>query len=192
MYLFTDPVLAHQRGRLLELLKTLSFARREVVLASGRRSDFYIDCKHVSLHAEGQFLIGQLVSTVIADVAPKARAVGGLTVGADPLVSATSLVSFVAGRPLHGFIVRKEPKGHGTGQWLEGRKNLPPGSRVVIVEDVTTTGGSSMKAVERAQQEGLTVLGIITLVDREEGARENIEDQGQVLKSVFTRSEVVG
>ncbi|MEJ2472018.1 MAG: phosphoribosyltransferase family protein, partial [Desulfuromonadales bacterium] len=81
---------------------------------------------------------------------------------------------------------------HGTGQWLEGRKNLPPGSRVVIVEDVTTTGGSSMKAVERAREEGLEVLGIVTLVDREEGARANIEGAGQVFKAVFTRSEVVG
>jgi orotate phosphoribosyltransferase len=82
---------------------------------------------------------------------------------------------------------------HGVGgQWLEGRKNLPPGSRVVIVEDVTTTGGSSMKAVERAQQEGLEVLGIITLVDRQEGAQENIEGQGQNLTAVFTREQVVG
>jgi orotate phosphoribosyltransferase len=112
--------------------------------------------------------------------------------GADPIATATSIAANLAGDPVHAFIIRKEPKGHGTGQWLEGRKNLPPGSRVVIVEDVTTTGDSSMKAVDRAQQEGLEVLGVITLVDREEGARENIEGQGQVLKSVFTRTEVVG
>jgi orotate phosphoribosyltransferase len=91
---------------------------------------------------------------------------------------------------MHAFIIRKEPKGHGTGQWLEGRKNLPAGTRVIIVEDVVTTGGSSMKAVERAQEEGLTVLGIVTLVDREEGGRENIEAAGYWLKALFTKSEL--
>ncbi|PLX81730.1 MAG: orotate phosphoribosyltransferase, partial [Desulfuromonas sp.] len=118
--------------------------------------------------------------------------VGGLTLGADPIATATSIAAALEGEDVHAFIIRKEPKGHGTGQWLEGRKNLPPGSRVVIVEDVTTTGGSSMKAVERAQEEGLEVLGIVTLVDREEGAQENVTGAGQILKPVFTRTEVVG
>jgi orotate phosphoribosyltransferase len=93
---------------------------------------------------------------------------------------------------MHAFIIRKEPKGHGTGQWLEGRKNLPPGTKVVIVEDVVTTGGSSMKAVNRAKEEGLDVLGIVTLVDREEGGRENIEAEGYWLKTIFTKSDLVG
>jgi len=118
--------------------------------------------------------------------------VGGLTMGADPIATATSIAAHLDGADVHAFIIRKEPKGHGTGQWLEGRKNLPPGSRVVIVEDVTTTGGSSLQAVERAQEEGLEVLGIVTLVDREEGAREAIEGAGQQLRAVFTRTEVVG
>ena len=92
-----------------------------------------------------------------------------MTLGADPIATATSVVSFLEGRPIPAFIIRKEPKGHGTGAWLEGRKNLRPGARVVIVEDVVTTGGSSMKAVSRAEEEGLKVLGVVTLVDREEG-----------------------
>ena len=93
---------------------------------------------------------------------------------------------------MHAFIIRKEPKGHGTGQWLEGRKNLPAGTRVIIVEDVVTTGGSSMKAVRRAEEEGLVVLGIVTLVDREEGGRENIEAEGYWLRALFTKSQLVG
>jgi orotate phosphoribosyltransferase len=115
-----------------------------------------------------------------------------LTLGADPIATATSIAAALDGQSVHAFIIRKEPKGHGTGQWLEGRKNLPAGSRVVIVEDVTTTGGSSMKAVERAREEGLEVVGIVTLVDREEGARENIEGEKIPLRAVFTRTQVVG
>lgn len=183
---------AVRRGRLLDLLRALSYRQGEVVLASGRKSDFYIDCRQTVLTAEGHFLVGCLFNNAIEERAPAALAVGGISVGADPLASATALMSQFGPRPRNAFYIRKEPKGHGTGQWLEGRKNLPPGSRVVIVEDVTTTGDSSMKAVDRAQQEGLVVLGIITLVDREEGACANIEGAGQVLRSVFTRSEVVG
>ena len=107
--LLRDPTVARQRARLLDLLRTLSFAEREVTLSSGLKSNFYIDCKKVSLDAEGQCLIGDLFRLVIEAVAPEARAVGGLTLGADPLASATSVMSFVAGRPLDAFIIRKEP-----------------------------------------------------------------------------------
>lgn len=169
------PALAHQRNRLLELLRELSFAEREVVLSSGQRSNFYIDCRQVSLHAEGHFLIGQLFRAVIEHAAPEAQAVGGLTLGADPLVSAISLMSFLAGRPLHGFLVRKEPKGHGTGQWIEGQANLGPGMPVVIVEDVVTTGASTLRAIERARMADLRVVHALGLVDREEGGREVVE-----------------
>ena len=96
----------------------------------------------------------------------------------------------MADSPVPGFIIRKEPKGHGTGQWLEGRKNLPVGARVVIVEDVLTTGGSALKAVDRAREEGLEVIGIITLVDRQEGGREIVEAAGLPLRSVFTKAEI--
>ena len=135
--------------------------------------------------------MGKLFYEAIKDVAG-VQAVGGITLGADPIATATSIAAHLAGQNMHAFIIRKEPKGHGTGQWLEGRKNLPPGTQVVIVEDVVTTGGSSMKAVYRAEEEGLKVLGIVTLVDREEGGRENIEAEGYWLKAIFTKSQLVG
>jgi orotate phosphoribosyltransferase len=186
--LLSQPVVAHQRLRLLELLRVHAFAERDVVLSSGLRSNFYIDCKQVSLDAEGQFLIGQLFRAVIDDVAPQAQAVGGLTLGADPLASATSVMSFLAGRPLHTFIVRKEPKGHGTGQWLEQPARLPPGAPVVVVEDVVTTGASTLKAIERARATGFDVVHVVALVDRLEGGREAVEAHAP-LTSLFTRKD---
>ena len=111
--------------------------------------------------------------------------------GADPIATATSVVSYLEGKPIPAFIIRKEPKGHGTGAWLEGRKNFRVGARVVVVEDVVTTGGSSMKAVRRAEEEGLKVLGVVALVDREEGGRENIEREGLWLKAIFTKTELL-
>ena len=179
-----------ERERLRQIIIELSYEKRKVILASGRESDFYFDGKQTTLHAEGGYLVGRLFYEAMKDVV-EAEAVGGITLGADPIATATSIAAHLEGKKLHAFIIRKEPKGHGTGQWLEGRKNLPPGTRVVIVEDVVTTGGSSMKAVRRAEEEGLVVLGIITLVDREEGGRENIEKEGFWLRTIFTRSELV-
>ena len=179
------------REKLKQLILELSYERRLVKLASGRESDFYFDGKQTTLHAEGGYLTGKLFYEAIKDV-QGVQAVGGITLGADPIATATAIAALMAGQPLHAFIIRKEPKGHGTGQWLEGRKNLPPGTRVVIVEDVVTTGGSSMKAVRRAEEEGLKVLGIVTLVDREEGGRENIEAEGYWLRTIFTKSQLVG
>ena len=174
------------------IIRELSYEEREVTLASGRKSNFYFDGKQTTLHSRGGLLVGQAFWEEVKQFGETIDGVGGLTLGADPIATATSIAAQLEGVNVHAFIIRKEPKGHGTGQWLEGRKNLPPGSKVVIVEDVTTTGGSSMKAVERAKAEGLEVVGIITLVDREEGAREAIEGAGQVLRTVFTKSEVVG
>jgi orotate phosphoribosyltransferase len=179
-----DPA---KRARLLELLRTRSFQEREVILSSGLKSNFYIDCKQVSLDAEGAALIGALFHDVINDVAPDAVAVGGLTLGADPLATATSLVSFQSGRPRAAFIVRKEPKGHGTGQWIESTK-LPEGAKVVILEDVVTTGASTLKAIERARLAGFTVLHALGLVDRLEGGREAVEAQCP-LTTLFTRRD---
>jgi orotate phosphoribosyltransferase len=180
------------KEELKEIICDLSYEEREVTLASGRRSNFYFDGKQTTLHARGGLLVGQAFWEEVKQFGVTIDGVGGLTLGADPIATATSIAAQLDGSNVHAFIIRKEPKGHGTGQWLEGRKNLPPGSKVVIVEDVTTTGGSSMKAVERAEEEGLEVVGIVTLVDREEGAREAIEGAGQVLRTVFTKSEVVG
>ena len=180
-----------EREQLKKIILDLSYEKRLVTLASGRQSDFYFDGKQTTLHAEGGLLVGKLFYEALRDV-ENVQAVGGITMGADPIATATSIVANLAGRQMHAFIIRKEPKGHGTGQWLEGRKNLPAGTRVVIVEDVVTTGGSSMKAVRRAEEEGLVVLGIVTLVDREEGGRENIEAEGYWLKALFTKSQLVG
>lgn len=179
------------KQRLKQIILDLSYEKRKVTLASGRESDFYFDGKQTTLHPEGGYLTGKLFFEAIKDV-ENVEGVGGLTLGADPIATATSVVSFLEKQPIPAFIIRKEPKGHGTGAWLEGRKNLKPGSRVVIVEDVVTTGGSSIKAVRRAEEEGLKVLGIVTLVDREEGGRENIEQEGYWLKAIFTKSEIVG
>jgi len=183
------PGLEAQRERLLDVLRRFAYERRTVTLSSGRTSDFYIDCRRVSLMAEGHFLIGQLMRAAIDRVAPTAEAVGGLTLGADPLVSAISFASFVAGRPLAGFLVRKEPKGHGTGHWLEGPA-LRPGAPVVIVEDVITTGASILRAIERARAAELAILHVIALVDRDEGGREAVAAQAPV-SALFTRHDFV-
>jgi orotate phosphoribosyltransferase len=181
------PAFAAKRQRLLELLRTRAFQERQVVLSSGKSSNFYIDCKQVSLDAEGAALIGELFHAVIEELAPEAVAVGGLTLGADPLATATSVMSFLAGRPRAAFIVRKEPKGHGTGQWLESTP-LPAGAPVVILEDVVTTGASTLKAVERARSAGLRVVRAVGLVDRLEGGGEAVTAEVP-LTALFTRRD---
>jgi orotate phosphoribosyltransferase len=180
------PALAAKHSRLLELLRTRAFAEREVTLSSGLKSNFYIDCKQVSLDAEGACLIGELFHAVIEEVAPSAVAVGGLTLGADPLATATSVISFQHGRPRSAFIVRKEPKGHGTNQWIEST-TLAPGAEVVIVEDVVTTGAATIKAIERAREAGLQVVHALALVDRLEGGREAVTALTS-LTTLFTRN----
>src|SRR5262249_47034824 len=125
-------------------------------LASGRPSSFYIDCKRTTLSAEGHWLTGRLLLDRILRLDPPAVAGGGLTLGADPIASAVSMASWMAARPLAALIVRKEPKGHGTNAWIEGPE-LPPGSRVAVLEDVITTGGSGLKACERIEEAGLKV-----------------------------------
>ena len=180
-----------ERDRLLAILKEKSYEQREVTLASGKKSNFYIDCKQTTLDAEGSYLVGRLMYKKIREMPEKIDGVGGLTLGADPIATAVSMTSFMEGSPFPAFIIRKEPKGHGTGQWLEGKKNLSNGDRVVIVEDVVTTGGSSLKAVRRAEEEGLEVAALLALVDRSEGGRENIEKEGYRLESLFVRDDFV-
>jgi orotate phosphoribosyltransferase len=182
---------AGDRARLLELLRTLSFERRKVVLASGRESDFYVDCKRTALTAEGHVLVGRLLLEKVRRIRPLVRGVGGLTLGADPIASAIALTSFLQGEPVDAFIVRKEPKGHGTGQWIEGRKTIPDGSRVVVIEDVVTTGGSALKAIERCRAENLEPVACVALVDRLEGGREAIEAQRVPLDALFTRKDFI-
>lgn len=186
-FLADRPALAAKRARLLELLRSRAFQEREVVLSSGRTSNFYLDCKQVSLDPEGAALIGELFHSAIDEVAPQAVAVGGLTLGADPLATATSVMSFLAGRPRAAFLVRKEPKGHGTNQWLESTR-LPEGAAVVVVEDVITTGAATLKAIERARLAGLQVVHALALVDRLEGGREAVVREAP-LTTLFTRRD---
>jgi orotate phosphoribosyltransferase len=185
-----NELFQRHRARLLELLTRLSYEQREVTLSSGLKSNFYIDCKQTVLGAEGHFLVGTLFHQLIQQHAPRVEAVGGLTMGADPLASAVSTMSYLAGRPLQAFYVRKEPKGHGTGQWLEGIKSLRPGMPVAILEDVVTTGGSALKAITRAREFGLEIALTVGLVDREEGGREALEKEAPLV-TLFRRRDFV-
>jgi orotate phosphoribosyltransferase len=164
-----------------------------VVLASGRESDFYVDGKQTTLHAEGATLVGRLILEIIRGCDVSIDGVGGLTMGADPIATATSVLSSLDGGALvHAFYVRKEAKGHGTKTYVEGRKNLPDGSKVVVVEDTSTTGSSAWKAVERCRNEGLDVVKLITVVNRLEGADEYIAERGMTLESLVTLDDLTG
>jgi orotate phosphoribosyltransferase len=179
---------AEARPALLALLRELSYAEREVVLASGQRSNFYIDCKQTALTAEGHYLIAVLIHDLLARIAPEVRAVGGLTMGADPIASAVATYSFTTARRLDAFYIRKEPKGHGTQSWIEGDRRVVPGTAVAIVEDVCTTGGSTLKAIERARIHGLDVRHVIALVDRQEGGRAAVEREAP-FSPLFVRED---
>jgi orotate phosphoribosyltransferase len=183
-----SPFEARSR-RLLELLRQFSFEKKPVTLASGKKSDFYIDCRRVALTAEGHFLIGWLMGSSIRSRYPEVRGVGGMTMGADPLVSATSVLSFLGnGSPLEAFYVRKKAKEHGTAQWVESSALLEPGSQVALLEDVVTTGGSTLKAIERATAHGFEVRCVLALVDRCEGGARSISEQAE-FQALFTRHD---
>jgi orotate phosphoribosyltransferase len=174
--------MADDRARLLELIEQYALKRGHFILASGRESSYYLDGRLVSLHPEGAYLIGKLMFQQIKEL--NVQAVGGLTMGADPVASAVSIVSFLEGQPINAFLVRKEPKGHGTKKQVEGP--LQPGSRVVIVEDTVTTGESPLKAVAAAEAEGCEVVAVMVVIDRQEGARERIEGAGYKFMPLFT------
>jgi orotate phosphoribosyltransferase len=179
------------RQELLELVREKSYEERRVTLVSGRESTFYIDGKQTSLHPRGAYLIGRLFSERLPAFGV-VDGVGGPTLGADPLATATSLVSGLSGAGIPAFIVRKEAKDHGTGSWIEGKKNLRPGGRVVLLEDVVTTGGSSLRAIERVETEGFRVAGVLALVDRQEGGREALEQRGYRFEALFTKADIAG
>src|SRR5258706_11149539 len=166
-----------ERARLIDLLRELSFERRKVILASGRESDFFIDCKQTMLTAEGHALVGELMFDLLAEL-PPCEAVGGVELGGCPLASAVSLISFQRGRPLNALYVRKAKKDHGTTKLVEGDQSIKPGPKVALLEDVVTTGGSSLKAVESLREAGARVVGIVALVDRLEGGAETIKSVG--------------
>lgn len=184
--------LAQLKTDLLKILKEKSYEKKEIILASGRKSDFYIDCRQTTLHPHGAYLIGKIFYAMIKESGLRIDAVGGPTMGADPIATSISVISYIEGNPMPAFIVRKEPKKHGLGQWIEGKKNLEKGAHVVIVEDVVTTGGSSLKAVKLAEDEGLKVVAVFAIVDREEGGADKIKEAGYEFKTIFTKSDVVG
>lgn len=181
----------NDRMRLKQILLEKSYRQGTFTLSSGKQSDFYIDGKQTTLAAEGAYLCGRLLFNLIKDHPEPIVAVGGMTLGADPLVTAVSMVSFLAQQPIPAFIVRKEAKGHGTGQFIEGMKNLPPGGLVALVEDVVTTGGTLLQVIERVQTVGFRVGLVVTVVDRQEGGAEILAAQGFPLKAVFTRAELL-
>jgi orotate phosphoribosyltransferase len=176
-------------NRLLELLKGLSYEEGDFVLTSGKRSTYYIDAKETTLNPEGMYLTGKIMYRMTREI-PDIQAVGGVSIGGDPLVCSVVLSAYGQKDGLLGFFIRKEPKGHGRNLWVEGGKNLQKGMNVVILEDVVTTGGSSLKAIEVTEKEGYKVKGIVALLDRLEGGKETIESKGYTFKSIFTLSDL--
>ena len=175
-----------QRQLLLELLATRAYRHGDFTLASGRTSSHYVNYKPVSLSGLGLALLS---AQMLDLVEPGAVAVAGLTLGADPLVSGVAQAAALAGQALDALIVRKEAKGHGTGAWLEGP--LPePGSRITVLEDVVTTGGSSLKAVKQLREAGYVVERVVTIVDRQEGGLAAMQEAGLELRSLFQLDEV--
>jgi orotate phosphoribosyltransferase len=156
-------------------------------LVSGRRSRFYVNCKPTTLHPRGMYLVGHLAFKAVRSAG--VAAVGGLTFGADPIAVATAFASELQGSPLKAFSIRKQRKDHGIIKWIEG--DISPGERVAIVEDVVTTGGSTLKAIERARSEGLEVVKVVVLVDRQEGGLANIRRQVDDVAVIVTRDELM-
>jgi orotate phosphoribosyltransferase len=191
-----SAALTADRTKLLSLIAKLSFRLGDFTLASGAKSDYYIDCRTTTLDAEGGRLSGLVFAELIRQHAPQAEAVGGLTMGADPLVSNTAsatawyALEHADAKPVHGFLVRKALKQHGTGRQIEGY--VREGISVVVVDDVCTTGGSTITAIDAVKAADMTVAAVLCLVDREQGGRANIQAAigDAPFISVFTASDV--
>ncbi len=181
-----------KRKQLKKLLLEKSYRQGTFILTSGLTSDFYVDGKQTTLAAQGAYLCGCLLYELIMKHDKKIIGVGGMTLGADPLVTAVSLISYLKKNPLPAFIVRKKAKGHGTGNFIEGKNNLQPGGTVALVEDVVTTGGTLIKVIERVENEGFKVGLVATMVDRQEGGAEALARHGYPLASIFTREQLIG
>src|ERR687885_229770 len=177
--------LTQQRQFLLDLFCQQAYKEGDFVLSSGQRSSYYINGKQVTLHPQGALAIGRLLLSLLP---LDTEAVAGLTLGADPIVSAVSVVSAYENRPIPALIVRKESKGHGTMSYIEG-PSLPVGAKVVVLEDVVTTGQSAMKAVERLRDAGYSVEQVIALVDRQQGGAEFYHSVGLKFEAVFSIQE---
>ncbi|MDR0328180.1 MAG: orotate phosphoribosyltransferase [Planctomycetaceae bacterium] len=173
----------YERELLQSLILEKSLKFGDFTLASGKKATYYLDCRQVTLDSVGAKLIGEGILEILErNTLP--QAVGGMSIGADPITAAVLTVAAYHDVPLKGFMVRKQSKGHGTNQFVEGP--LTAGDRAVIVEDVVTTGGSSLEAIEKVEALGVTVEGVIAIVDRLEGGREAFESKGYALHSLFT------
>jgi len=178
------------KQELIKLIYQKSFKYSETPafkLVSGRMSRFYVNCKPTTLSARGMFLVGHLMFEAIND--PDVVGIGGLTFGADPIAVATAFASELKGKPINAFSIRKTQKDHGIVKWIEG--DINPGDRVVIIDDVATTGGSTVKAIERARSEGVDVVKAVILVDRQEGGLENIRKHVPDVSAIISRDELM-
>ena len=178
------------KKELIDLLCKKSFKYHDepvFKLVSGQMSRYYINCRPVTLDPRGLFLVGHLMFQTIRNL--DVKGIGGLTFGADPIAVATAYTSELEGQPVKAFSIRKNQKDHGVIQWIEG--DLNPGDRVVIIDDVATTGGSTIKAIERATSEGLDVIKAVILVDRQEGGIENVSKHVPDVSSVILRDELI-
>jgi len=183
------PSIAADRSRLIRLLAQRSTKRGRFILASGRESTIYVDARLTTMSPEGLSLIGPVALATIRAAGWTPDAIGGLTLGADPVSYAVSYASALAGEPVRAFTVRKEAKQHGTGKLIEGPYRA--GDRVVVIEDVITTGGSAQRAIEALRAAGGVVLGVLAVVDREEGGREALEQGGIAVRALATLGEIV-
>ena len=178
------------RDRLLQILAEKSFLYSKTgsfKLASGKMSSYYVNCKTTTYDPEGINLVGKLVCDAASGYSPDG--VGGLTLGADPMAIAAAAESYRRGKPFKAFVVRKKVKKHGTSLPVEG--NMKPGEKVVILEDVITTGASALTAMQAARDFGLKLLAVVALVDRQEGGRERIEKEGVSVESIFTKEQLL-
>lgn len=178
------------KERLGEIILEKSFKYSEdppFTLASGRQSYYYFNCKPTTLDPEGMNLIGAIIFDLVKDTG--ITAAGGLTLGADPIANALAVISYQKGKPIKSFIVRKDVKDHGTKSAIEG--SVRPGEKVVIIDDVITTGASTITAIEQARKAGLNIDLVITLIDREEGGKENILKYIDQIQCVLTRTEIM-
>jgi orotate phosphoribosyltransferase len=178
--------LTSQRQLLLDLFCQLAYQEGDFVLSSGQRSSYYINGKQVTLHPQGALAVGRLL---LSQLPMDTEAVAGLTLGADPIVSAVSVVSALENRPVPALIIRKEAKGHGTRAYIEG-PTLPEGAKVVVLEDVVTTGQSAMKAVERLREAGYSVEQVIALVDRQQGGAQLYQAAKLKFEAIFSIQEI--
>ena len=178
------------KHELIEILckKSFKYSLEPIFkLVSGKTSCFYVNCKPTTLSPRGMYLTGHLIFDAIKNY--KIQGIGGLTFGADPMAIATAFVSELGKAPIKAFSIRKEKKSHGISRWIEG--DMLPGEKVVILDDVATTGGSTIKAIERARSEGLHVMKAVILVDRQEGGLENIRQHVEDTTAIITRDELL-